>query len=151
MAAPKRYRAAKAVVKVSIGTPDGNRLARIVRKGGSIPDGVDQNLLDALESRGLIEKIEDEAAEGEAITVGFDGPPAKGATRKTWEAFGAQLGLSTEEMAGLKTKPDLIEAANVAMAALLAEEDEGDDSSDSDETDHDSDDEDDDQSPSADD
>lgn len=51
------YQAAAAVVKVSIGPAAGNRVARFIKRGGIIPEGVEQATLDLLESRGLIEKV----------------------------------------------------------------------------------------------
>lgn len=61
------YQAAAAVVKVSIGPSNGNRVARFIKRGGIIPEGVDQDSLKLLESRGLIEKVtvEDEPTEAE--------------------------------------------------------------------------------------
>lgn len=51
------YVAKANVVKVSIGSADGNRIARFVRAGGVIPEGVDPELLTALVKRGLITKV----------------------------------------------------------------------------------------------
>lgn len=51
------YVAKANVVKVSIGPADGNRVARIIRAGGAIPDGVDEASLKALAARGLIELV----------------------------------------------------------------------------------------------
>lgn len=51
------YKAKAAVVKVSVGSPSGNRVARIVRAGGIIPEGVDEEQLKHLVSRKLIEKV----------------------------------------------------------------------------------------------
>lgn len=52
------YIAKATVVKVSVGPATGNRVARFIRAGAPIPDGVDQDLLDALAKRGLIIKVE---------------------------------------------------------------------------------------------
>lgn len=54
------YQAKAAVVKVSVGSSEGNRVARIIRAGGVIPEGVDQDLLEKLTKRGLIEKVTSE-------------------------------------------------------------------------------------------
>lgn len=54
------YVAKTAAVKVSVGDADGPTIARIVRRGELIPEGVDQALLDSLESRGLIESVPSE-------------------------------------------------------------------------------------------
>lgn len=51
------YVAKAAVVKVSIGPADGNRVARIIRAGGVIPEGVDKAAIAALLKRGLIKKL----------------------------------------------------------------------------------------------
>lgn len=51
------YVAKAAVVKVSIGSAGGNRIARFIRSGGVIPEGVDAAALAALAKRGLIAKV----------------------------------------------------------------------------------------------
>lgn len=51
------YKAKALVVKVSVGPADGNTVAAIVRQGEIIPEGVEQDKLDALVKRGLIEKV----------------------------------------------------------------------------------------------
>lgn len=63
------YQAAAAVVKVSIGPAGGNRVARFIKRGGIIPEGVEPDSLKLLESRGLIEKVtaaETETSDAEA-------------------------------------------------------------------------------------
>lgn len=57
--------AAAAVVKVSIGSPSGNRVAQFVQRGGIIPEGVSEELLERLLDRGLIEVLEVDDAEVE--------------------------------------------------------------------------------------
>lgn len=58
------YRVKAPVVKVSIGSLEGNRVARILRAGGLVPAGVAEESLRKLEGRGFIEKVEsDEAAD----------------------------------------------------------------------------------------
>jgi len=52
------YKAKSAVVKVSIGPAEGNRVARIVRQGSVIPAGVDAAKIEQLVELGHIEKIE---------------------------------------------------------------------------------------------
>lgn len=52
-----RYRVTGPVVKVSIGTLEGNRVPWILRSGGIVPAGVDRQVLESLEDRGLIEKV----------------------------------------------------------------------------------------------
>lgn len=51
------YRVKAPVVKVSIGSLEGNRVARILRAGGLVPAGVAEESLQKLEDRGLIEKV----------------------------------------------------------------------------------------------
>lgn len=70
------YVAKANVVKVSIGPADGNRVARIIRLGGVIPEGVDREALKSLEKRGLIERVTpaiaqagDEAEDAQTATV----------------------------------------------------------------------------------
>jgi|GEM_PF-7021666 len=57
MAENTSYTAAAAYVKVEIGPADGNRVARIIRRGHPIPDGVDPAKLSELEDLGLIELV----------------------------------------------------------------------------------------------
>jgi hypothetical protein len=45
------------VVKVSVGTATGNRIARILRHGDIVPEGVDDELLARLADRGLISEL----------------------------------------------------------------------------------------------
>lgn len=69
----KLYVASAPVVKVAVGPANGNRVARIIKRGGVIPEGVDQDKLDQLEQRGLIEALSDPedtaAAEAEATAA----------------------------------------------------------------------------------
>lgn len=132
MAAAKRYRAAATVVKVSIGSPDGNRIARIIRAGAPVPEGVDPSLLESLHQRGLIEPVEvdtdDQDVDVDEHMV-FEGPPVKSANRKTWDAFALQAGLTPEIIAGLK-KPELMQISSdpdLVLAALAAADEQEDD------------------------
>lgn len=107
------YRAKAPVVKVSIGAADGNRVARIIREGTAVPDGVAQSQLDALEARGMIEKVIVVAVED----VTFDGPPAKNAGKDVWEAYALSRGFTDGDLAGLK-KPELVELATNGTPGL---------------------------------
>ena len=49
----------RAVVKVSVGSPAGTRVARILRRGDVVPEGVEASALSSLEERGLIERLPD--------------------------------------------------------------------------------------------
>ncbi|WP_315913584.1 hypothetical protein [Arthrobacter sp. lap29] len=76
------YVAKANVVKVSIGPADGNRVARLIRAGGIIPEGVEQATLDALAQRGLIglvKPVEDDSAaeKAEAATEAVAAAAAK--------------------------------------------------------------------------
>ncbi|UPL13018.1 hypothetical protein [Microbacterium galbinum] len=50
--------ATAAVVKVSIGSVTGNRVAQLITRGDLVPDGVAEEQLEHLVSRGLIEAVE---------------------------------------------------------------------------------------------
>ncbi|MFM9430055.1 hypothetical protein [Arthrobacter sp. MP_2.3] len=56
---PKLYAASAAVVKVAVGPVTGNRVARIIKRGGIIPEGVDPAKLEKLEELGLIVLLAD--------------------------------------------------------------------------------------------
>ncbi|MBW4094590.1 MAG: hypothetical protein HIU81_03945 [Acidobacteria bacterium] len=60
------YIAKASVVKVAVGPKTGSRVARFIRAGSPIPEGVDQDLLDALAERGLIQLTPDNPAEDTA-------------------------------------------------------------------------------------
>lgn len=53
------------VVKVAIGSADGNQVARIIRRGDVIPGGVESDLLKSLVERGLIEEVAAAFPEGD--------------------------------------------------------------------------------------
>lgn len=76
------YIARSGVVKVSIGPATGNRVVRIVRAGDVIPEGVEQDTLDALEKRRLIERVEETPdPEPDAGAGEPGGPPANDAPK----------------------------------------------------------------------
>lgn len=70
------HTASAAVVKVSIGSPSGNRVAVLVRRGDVIPAGVDAEQLKRLSDRGLIAKQVEETEPTESGSA-----PAKRSTR----------------------------------------------------------------------
>ncbi|KRE72589.1 hypothetical protein [Arthrobacter sp. Soil762] len=83
---PQLYKAMASVVKVAVGPATGNRIARIIRQGGIIPEGVEQAKLDQLEALGLIEQVtieatptEEEAAAAEATAKAAAEAEAKAA------------------------------------------------------------------------
>ncbi|MGX9348152.1 hypothetical protein [Microbacterium sp. KNMS] len=59
-----------AFVKVSIGSPSGNRVARILRRGDVVPEGVDKAQLAHLVERGMLEEIKLEPTSTGASTRG---------------------------------------------------------------------------------
>jgi hypothetical protein len=80
------------VVKVSVGTATGNRIARILRHGDIVPEGVDDELLARLADRGLISELPSDAellaqavaereAEQEAAQAEFDARVTEAAER----------------------------------------------------------------------
>lgn len=79
-----QYRVKAPVVKVSIGSLDGNRIARILRAGAIVPDGVAAESLEKLAARGFLEELEIPVADSPGdlpptvpvIPVGGEQPPA---------------------------------------------------------------------------
>jgi len=65
--------ATAAFVKVSIGSPSGNRVAQLIQRGGVIPGGVDEKQLERLVDRGLIEVVEAEEAEADSADEADEG------------------------------------------------------------------------------
>lgn len=55
--------ATAAVVKISIGSPGGNRVAQFIQRGGIIPSNLDEEQVERLVARGLIAKVEVEESE----------------------------------------------------------------------------------------
>lgn len=72
------YTVKAAVVKVSVGGP-GPRVAQILRRGDVLPLGIEQERLDNLEARGLIEKVPtaETAPDGDAGSGPADDAPTK--------------------------------------------------------------------------
>lgn len=107
--------ATAAVVKVSVGDPTGNTLARLVYRGGVVPDGVSEKDLARLVERGLIAEVE--VPEGEEMpdagdsawtherideyardhSISYDGIKAKNAEKPTREEKVAHILVSTPE------------------------------------------------------
>lgn len=65
-----------AVVKVAVGPASGTRVARFIRAGATIPDGVEPDLLDALAKRGLIELVKPETKQTAAAKAKADAAAA---------------------------------------------------------------------------
>lgn len=72
-----------AVVKVSIGSPGGNRVAHIARRGDVLPAGVDETQLETLAKRGLIEKVAEQETAPAAPATGSGTPSASERTDAT--------------------------------------------------------------------
>jgi len=66
MSAAPIYVVTAAAVKVRIGDPAGNGVARIVKRGGLIPADVSAEQIKHLTGRGLIEVVADEEPEAPA-------------------------------------------------------------------------------------
>jgi hypothetical protein len=61
-----------AFVKVSIGSPDGNRVARILARGAIVPEGVPVEALTSLVARGFITEVDEivaDSLEGEPVVI----------------------------------------------------------------------------------
>ncbi|UOQ58560.1 hypothetical protein MUN78_06980 [Leucobacter allii] len=126
------YIAKTAVVKVPVGPATGHRIATIVRRGDVIPQGVAQDHLDSLETRGLIEKVEipDTAEDSAGTTAKTDGAeeipegdPAESWTGKQLKAYAVKHEIN---LGKAKSKPDMIAAIAAAKQAPPAGSTEGD-------------------------
>lgn len=91
------YVAKANVVKVSIGPADGNRVARIIRAGGAIPDGVDQASLEALAKRGLIERVKTAPAQAAAVKAKAEADAAAKAKAEADAEAAAKAKAATEK------------------------------------------------------
>lgn len=111
------YIAKRRVVKVSIGPATGNRIARFVNEGEIIPEGVDQDSLDNLLERGLIEAVEseEENAGGESGNGYPDGDPAEEWTIPELKRYAKANDVTLPKGAA---KPQILEA--LAAAAVEA-------------------------------
>lgn len=106
-----QYIATAAVVKVSIGSSSGNRVAAFIQRGGIVPEGVVEDQLKSLVARGLIEEIAVEADESEEINLP-EGDPSEEWSGKQLDKFAADRGI---DLGGARTKPDKVAA--IAAAA----------------------------------
>lgn len=108
------YQAAAAVVKVSIGPATGNRVARFIKRGGIIPEGVEPDSLKLLESRGLIEQVvvvDTETSDADAVAAAA----AAAAMAK------ADADSKAKADAAARAKADAEAKAKAAAAAKTAE------------------------------
>lgn len=89
---------------------------KVIESGKSLPDGVDEGTLSALQTMGFIVAVETPDAKSEKAEVVIDPTtlPPDSATRAVWDAFAGTVGV---DPAGFPTKPDLLEAVKTAFAA----------------------------------
>lgn len=134
-----QYRLKAPVVKVSIGSPDGNRVARILRAGAIVPDGVAAESLEKLAARGFLEEVEIPEADSPedlppivpTVPGGSEQPPAdptgsadseqleaspppkagQGSSAEAWRTYAAGLGV---EVADDASRDDVIAALESA-------------------------------------
>ena len=102
--------ATAAVVKVSIGSPSGNRVAAFVQRGDVIPEGVAEDQLNRLIDRGLITSVTVEEPDAGETTVP-DGDPSEEWSGKQLDKFAAELGI---DLGGSRTKSDKVAALAAA-------------------------------------
>jgi len=121
------YKVTAPVVKVSIGSLDGNRVARILRAGAIVPEGVAEESLDLLAARGLIEALPEPDVDPEADldpeTLGDRGgaqgeeqptpPPktGKGSGPEAWRAYAEKVDV---EVPADASREDVIAAVDAA-------------------------------------
>lgn len=106
-----KYTVKGAAVKVSIGSAAGNRVARILRKGAPVPEGIEQELLDSLAGRGLIEAVVEEPEE-KTVEIP-DGDPSGEWTVAQLEAYAAREDI---DIKSAKNKDDKLTAIQAAKA-----------------------------------
>lgn len=91
------YVAKAAVVKVSIGSAGGNRIARFIRSGGVIPEGVDAAALAALAKRDLIAKVKADPAVAAAAKAKADAAAKEAADKAAAEKTAAEAAAKAAE------------------------------------------------------
>ncbi|WP_220015058.1 hypothetical protein [Clavibacter michiganensis] len=112
------------VVKVSVGSASGNRIARILRHGDIVPEGVDDELLARLADRGLIselpsdeellaEALAEREAEAAAVQAEFDARVAEAAERIVTERTQAVVDAAVVD-AAIAEERDRVAAAAAA-------------------------------------
>lgn len=109
------HRVTAPVVKVSIGSPGGNRVARILTRGSLVPEGVAAELLDSLTARGLIEAIEPAPEAFDHVHVGAEPTPppkaGKGSGEDAWRTYADAVGV---EVPADASRDDVIAAIETA-------------------------------------
>lgn len=105
-----QYSATAAFVKVSIGSPSGNRVAALLRRGDVLPEGVSEEQLKRLVDRGFIEEISVEATDSEETTLP-EGDPSEDWSGKQLDKFAADLGI---DLGAARTKADKVAAIAAA-------------------------------------
>lgn len=99
------YQARANVVKVSIGPATGNRVARLITRGGVIPEGVEQGQLDRLAKLKLIEKVtvQDEPTEADIAAAAAAEADAKAKAEADAKAAAAAEAEAKSKTAAGKT------------------------------------------------
>lgn len=100
---------AKRIVKVGIGPATGNRVARILQPGDIVPAGIDQELLQSLEKRGLIEVI----PEQDDVVEIPEGDPSDAWTGKQLKAYADANNI---DLGQARNKPDVLTAIAAAKS-----------------------------------
>lgn len=129
-----QYRVKAPVVKVSIGSPDGNRVARILRAGAIVPAGVAAESLEKLAERGFIEEADDAeedepeapaqpeplppvsgdespAVDSEQFEVAAPPKAGPGSSAEAWRTYAASIGVDVDAGA---SRDDVIAALEAA-------------------------------------
>lgn len=99
-----------AFVKVSIGSPSGNRVAALLRRGDVVPAGVVEEQIDRLVDRGLIEAVD--VSEGEDAVDVPEGEPSEEWTGKQLDAYAAAKGV---DLGSAKNKAEKVAALIAAQ------------------------------------
>ena len=113
------YQAKAAYVKVAVGSAGGTRVARIIPRGGIIPDGVDAEALKGLVKRGLIEKVKAGPDTGDTGSGGTgDGTqaPHANAGEDKWREYATGLGIEVPADADKAKIRELVDAHKSAQS-----------------------------------
>lgn len=100
------------VVKVSVGPVTQNRVARILRAGAPVPEGVDPAQIQALEDRGLIVKVKGSTKAAVEYAEGSDPAGFNVDVIKAYVGEDPALAtavLTLEQGRGDKARPTLVE------------------------------------------
>ena len=109
--------ATAAVVKVSIGSPSGNRVAAFIQRGDVVPEGVAEEQLKRLIDRGLIEKVKAAKPESSTEVTVPEGDPSDKWTVPQLELFAKQKEI---DLGSASSKPEKL--AVIAAATTKSSE-----------------------------